>query len=111
MDRVFIILSSADYEVHKELSFRLALNAHTKKWADEVRVLIWGPTEKILAENKQFQEEVKLLIEAGIDVFACKACSDNYGVSDALTQLGVKVEYVGRLTIQMLKEGWHQLTF
>ena len=98
-------------EVHKELTLRLALNAFKKDWMDEVRVILWGPTEKLAIENNWFKEQIKFLIDSGLEVYACKACSDEYGVSQQLADLGVNVDYMGRFTVKMLKEGWHQLTF
>ncbi len=106
-----MILSSADLEVHNELSFKYAYNAKKQGWMDEVRVILWGPTEEIAANNQEFQEQVRLLLDADIEVIACKACSDNYGVSDKLEKIGISVHYVGTLITQMLKEDWKQLTF
>ena len=80
-------------------------------WMDEVRVILWGPTEEIAANDHEFQEQVKLMLDAEIEVIACKACSDNYGVSDELEKIGISVQYVGTLITQMLKEDWKQLTF
>ncbi|MFX1537632.1 MAG: DsrE family protein [Promethearchaeota archaeon] len=111
MDKVFLILSSGDIEVHQEVTFRFTLNAFKKGWMDQVRVILWGPTERMAVENEQFRDQVKLLITAGVEVYACKACSDNLGLSDKLSKLGIKVEHVGELTTHMLKEGWQQLTF
>jgi len=51
------------------------------------------------------------LINTGVEVIACKACSDNFGASEKLEKLGVEVKSVGTLVTEMLKEGWHQLTF
>lgn len=98
-------------EVHKELTLRLALNTLKKKWMEEVRVILWGPTEKLAIENSWFQEQIKLLIDSGLEVYACKASSDEYGVSQQLSEIGVNVDYMGRFTMKMLKEGWNQMTF
>jgi hypothetical protein len=111
MHRVFMILSTADTVVHEELSFPYALNSKKKGWMDEVRVILWGPTEKLAVEDKNFQNLINMLIVAGVDVVACKACSDNFGVSEELEKTGVKVQYVGTLVTEMLKNGWYQLTF
>ena len=47
----------------------------------------------------------------GVEVLACKACSDALGVSAALEELGVNVFYVGTALTEMLKEGWTTLTY
>ena len=111
MHSVFMILSSGDTTIHYEASFPYARNAKAQGWMDEVRVILWGPTERLAAEDPKFREEIKKLIDAGIDVRACRACSDNFKVTRSLEELGVNVQYVGKLVSQMLKEGWHQLSF
>jgi len=113
MDKVFMILTSADKEVHKEVSFMYAPNALKHKWMDQVRVILWGPTERLAVEDPEFQAQIKKLVEQGVEVYACKACSDSYGVSERLISLDldIKVKYVGTMVTEMLKEGWHQLSF
>ncbi|MCK4896739.1 MAG: DsrE family protein [Candidatus Heimdallarchaeota archaeon] len=111
MHRVFMILSSADTVVHDELSFKYAYNALKQGWMDQVRVILWGPTEKIAAEDEDFIEQVKLLIDSGVEVYACKSCSDNFGTSEKLAEIGIDVRYTGTFVTEMLKEGWYQLTF
>jgi hypothetical protein len=111
MDKVFMILTSGDKEVHKEVGFKYAPNALKHKWMDQVRVILWGPTERLAAEDAEFQRQVQELIAQGVEVYACKACSDSYGVSEKLALLDIKVQYVGILVTEMLKEGWYQLSF
>ncbi|MHA1829519.1 MAG: DsrE family protein [Candidatus Heimdallarchaeaceae archaeon] len=79
-----MILSSADTVVHYELSFPYAYNAMKQGWMDQVRVILWGPTERLVAEDTKFKEQIELLLAAGVEVVACKACSDNFGVSEEL---------------------------
>ncbi|MHA1945215.1 MAG: DsrE family protein [Candidatus Hodarchaeales archaeon] len=111
MDKVFMILTSGDKEVHKEVGFKYAPNALKHKWMDQVRVILWGPTERLAAEDKEFQDQIKNLLTNGVEVYACKACSDGYGVSEKLAFLDINVKYVGTMVTEMLKEGWHQLSF
>ena len=110
-DNVFIILTSADYIVHKEVSLKYAFHALKQQWMDKVRVILWGPPEQMAVENKEFQQELKKLQENGVEIIACKACSDEWNISEDLACQGFNVMYVGKLVSDMLKTGWHQLTF
>jgi hypothetical protein len=50
--------------------------------------------------------------EAGVALFACKACADIYGVSDKLSSLGINVKYMGVPLTQYLKnKEWMTITF
>ena len=35
------------------------------------------------------------MLKAGVSIEACLACSDGYGVTDTLEQLGLDVKYMG----------------
>ena len=54
---------------------------------------------------------MKKMIESGIVVKARKACSDQHGVSEKLTELGVNVKYMGGELTDYIEEGRHVLTF
>ena len=47
----------------------------------------------------------------GVEVIACRACSDNFCVPEKLEELGIDVQYVDKLVTEMLKDDWYQLTF
>jgi hypothetical protein len=44
-------------------------------------------------------------------VKACKGCSDMYGISEKLEELGINVYYVGKVLTDYIKEGRNILTF
>lgn len=110
-ESVFIIWSSADVEVAENLVFMYTLNAKLNQWWQTVRLVIWGPTAKLAAENATMQEHIRELLDAGVEVWACKACADRYGTSNRLEELGINVLYMGTPLTDMLKQGWKQLTF
>ncbi|MCJ7737668.1 MAG: DsrE family protein [Anaerolineae bacterium] len=109
--KLLVIWSAADKEVALHNVFMYTHNAKKQGWWEEVRLLIWGPSDKLLAEDEELQKRVRAMQADGIDVIACKACADIYGVSDALEELGVNVFYVGQALTEMLKEGWVTLTY
>ena len=45
-------------------------------------------------------------VVAVTDCFACKAISDEKGVSENLAEIGVKIEYVGNIISDSIKEGY-----
>ena len=109
--KLLVIWSSADREVALHNVFMYTHNAQKHGWWDEVRLLLWGPSDRLLAEDAELQEGIRAMLADGVEVLACKACSDRLGVSKALEQLGVNVFYVGTALTEMLKEGWTTLTY
>jgi hypothetical protein len=106
-----IVWTSGDREVALKMVFMYAYNCQKRGWMDQVRLLVWGPSAKLLTEDEELQENLKGLKEVGVELYACKGCADLYGVSDALTALGVTVQYTGTMLADAQKDDdWHVLT-
>ena len=65
----------------------------------------------LLLEDPDIQAKIKDMMDDGVEIWACRACADNYGVSEELEAMGINVIFVGTPVTTMLKEGWKQLTF
>lgn len=106
-----IIWTSQDPEVAKNMVFMYAKNAKSRGWWEEVRLVIWGPSANLVASRPELQKHIDSLVEAGVEILACKACAENYGVTRALENLGIDVKYMGEPLTQYLKAGLHVITF
>lgn len=106
-----IIWSSADPEVATHMLFMYAHNSKKRGWWQEVRLIVWGPSAKLLVENVELQEKLKEMAVDGVDIWACKACADKYGISEDLENLGINVVFVGEAFTQMLQSDWKVITF
>jgi hypothetical protein len=87
------------------------LNAKLKGWWNDISLIVWGPSAKLVSEDKGLQAGIKKIKEAGVELMACKACSDIYGVSDSLEALGIEVKYMGEPLTQLLKGNDKIITF
>lgn len=110
-ESIFIIWSSADPEVAHNLAFMYSHNSLLRGWWGRVRLIIWGPSAKLASEDIDIQARIKEMMADGVEVWACRACAENYGVVPALEELGVNVIYVGTPVTEMIKTGWKQLSF
>ena len=109
--RLAVLWTSGDRDVALKMTFMYTLNAKTQGWFEEVTLIVWGPSSKLLAEDSELQVEVARMAEAGVELVACKACADSYGVSEALEGIGIDVKYMGQPLTEMLKGDWEVLTF
>jgi hypothetical protein len=109
--KLLVVWTSADREVALNMVFMYAFNAKKNGWWKDVRLLVWGPSAKLLSQDGELREYVKKMKTAGVELLACKACADNYNVSDNLKELGVDVKYMGVPFTEMLKTGWTTVTF
>ena len=62
-NKLAVIWSSGDPEVAKKVCFMYTLNAKKQGWFDEVVLIVWGPSAKLLAENEDLQEDIKKMIQ------------------------------------------------
>ena len=111
VEKLGVVWTSGDPDVAHKVCFMYTHNAKKAGWFDEVELIVWGPSSKLLSEDKSLQDKVKTMLADGVKVTACKACADSYGVSDDLTALGIDVKYMGKPLTEMLQTGWRVITF
>lgn len=109
-EKLVILWTSGDKDVAIKMVFMYTLNAKKRGWWDDITLVIWGPSAKILTEDKELQEYMERIIESGVTVRACKGCSDQYGITEKLEELGITVVYIGKELTDYMKEGRELLT-
>ena len=110
-NRLAVLWTSRDPEVAHRVCLMYCHAAHKQKWFHQVVLIVWGPSARLLAADKDVQAKVKAMMQDGVKVQACVACADSYGVSERLRALGVEVKGMGAPLTDMLKQGWKVLTF
>ena len=110
-NQLAVLWTSGDPEVAHKVCFMYTHNAKKQGWFDDLMLIIWWPSSRLLAGEVELQRAIKDMMADGVKVQACKACADMYGVSDALSNIGVEVKYMGQPLTRMLKAGWKVLTF
>jgi hypothetical protein len=109
--KLAVVWTSGDKEVAEKMVFMYTFNAAKYKWWDQINFIIWGPSSKLLSEDKDLQEYIGKMKEVGINVYACKACADMYGVSADLEKIGAEVKYMGKPLSEYLESDFKVITF
>ena len=109
--RLAVLWTSGDADVAHRVCFMYTQNAKRSKWFDEVRLIVWGPSQRILVGDKDLQGRVTAMIRDGVKVQACAACANSYGVAGDLRKLGIEVKGMGRPLSDLLQSDWKVLTF
>ena len=105
-----VVWVTKDADAAMNMILMYTKNSMLKHWWDRVQLIVWGPSAELLAHDEKLQAEVKAAAAAGVELLACKACADRYGVSADLTNLGIEVKYMGEPLTELLKSGWHVLS-
>ena len=102
-DKLLIVWSSAEVEVAKKLVLLYGSVMLERKYWDEATIMIWGPSAVLLAENEELQQQMLVVKESGVNFNACVVCTDDYGVSKKLEELGVELIHTGEMLTDALK--------
>lgn len=106
-----IVWSSGERDVADKMVFMYAYNGMKRDWWDEITLIVWGPSGRLLVQDQELQNKLKQMQDEGIIVKACKGCSDQLGISDELSDLGIEVKYIGKELTDYVQSQSHVLTF
>jgi hypothetical protein len=95
-NKLYILWTNADILTSEKMVMMYARNSVLNHWWDEITIIIWGATAKLVAENLLMQENIKMALHAGVHISACKACAEQLGVAEKLAELGIEVIYWGK---------------
>ncbi len=95
MSKLNILWVNDNPDTAHNMVFMYAVNSKLRGWWDEVDVIIWGASAKLVATDNTIKERIKLAQDAGVNVIACLGCAANFGVVDELKELGIDVKYYG----------------
>ncbi len=110
-DTLVVLWSSGDPEVAEKACLMYTNAAKKFGWFKEVILIVWGPSEKLLAENSVLKDKIATMKKAGVIVEACVACSNMYGVTNELKVCEVDVKGMGVPLTRYLKRGYNIISF
>ena len=104
-DKVIIVISTAEKEkVYAGMMY--AVNALKQGWMKDVKLIFFGPSEKLLLSDSKFQDYLNEYLELKGKVAACKFISDNDQTSEKIERMGVRIEPVGEIISNHIKDGF-----
>ena len=110
--RLAIVWTSGDADVAHKMALMYVHASQKRAWFDENLVIVWGPSARLLAGDKELQAKVKAMQDDGVRFQACVVCADMYGVSPTLRELGVEVKPMGEPLTRLLQDdGWQVMTY
>lgn len=110
-EKLVVLWTSGDPDVAEKSCLMYTHAAKRNGWFDEVVLIVWGSSSRLLAENEALQEKVKAMIKDGVILEACIACSNMLGVTEELKALGIDVKGMGVPLTNYMKSGYHVLSY
>ena len=90
-----VLWTSGDPDVAHRVGLMYAHAAKTNGWFDEVRLIIWGPSQRILVGDKDLKAKVDQMRADGVIVEACIACASSFGLVETIEAMGIPVKGMG----------------
>jgi len=110
-EKLAVLWASGDPDVAEKSCLMYTHAAKRNGWFDEVVLIVWGSSSRLLAESEELQEKVKAMIKDGVILEACISCSNMLGVTEELKALGIDVKGMGVPLTNYMKSGYHVLSY
>ena len=110
-ENLAVVWTSADPDVAHRVALMYTHAAKTQEWFDEVTLIVWGPSQRLLAADKDIQEKFAEMADDGVVLQACIVCAESYGLTERLEELGLEVKGMGVPLTGHIKSGDHVITF
>jgi len=110
-NKLLIVWSSGEREVATKLILLYGSVMLERQYWDEATIMLWGPSAKLLAEDEELQERVKVVQKSGVRFNACVVCTDDYGVSQQLQEMDIELIHTGEMLTEALQSDTKVITF
>ncbi len=103
-NRLAVLWTSGDPDVAHRVGLMYTHAAKRFGWFDEVRLVIWGPSQRTLCGDKDLKAKIAEMQSDGVITQACIACARTFGLVDALRELEFEVKPMGKPLSEFLKD-------
>ena len=110
--RLMVVWTSADPDVADKVCLMYTHAAKKYGWFADVKLVVWGPSQRLLVGDPTIQAKVEQMRDDGVVVEACIACARKLGLVDQIEALGYEVKGMGKpLTAALKDPGTEVITF
>ncbi len=104
-EKLLVIISTSEVEKART-GLLYTINAKRNEWINDIKLIFFGPSEKLLLEDEIIQQYAEEFILMEEKVVACKFIATQEKTDEKLTALGIEVEYVGEMISNYIKDGY-----
>jgi hypothetical protein len=102
--KLMVVWTSADPDVADKVCLMYTHAAKKYGWFADVRLVVWGPSQRLLVGDPTIQAKVRQMREDGVVVEACVACARELGLVEQIEALGYEVKGMGAPLTEALKD-------
>jgi hypothetical protein len=101
--KLVVLWTTGDREVALSMVLMYTLNAKLRGWWEDVTLVIWGSSTRVLAWDRELQDHVRAIKDAGVTLLACRWCAEMFEIAEDLEELGIELKYIGEPFTELLK--------
>ncbi len=102
--KLMVVWTSGDPDVADKVCLMYTHAAKAYGWFAEVTLVVWGPSQRLLAGDPTIQAKVKAMQKDGVVVQACVACARKLELVEELEALDIDVKGMGVPLSEALKD-------
>ena len=102
--KLMVVWTSGDPDVADKVCLIYTHAAKAYGWFAEVAVVVWVPSQRLLAGDPTIQAKIKAMQEDGVVVEACIACARKLELVEELEALDIDVKGMGVPLSEALKD-------
>jgi len=92
---LYVLWTNDNLITVEKMVFMYIINSLIHVWWEKVTLIIWDAPAKLVAKDADIQKKIREASDTGVHITACKACTDQLGVTEALEGLNIEVKYWG----------------
>lgn len=100
---LYILWTNNNKITAEKMVFMYGINSIRREWWEKVTIIIWGAPALLVSEDIEIQEKIEEAKLEGVHLTACRACSEQLGVTEKLEEMGIEVIYWGAPLTEILK--------
>ncbi|MGC8611481.1 MAG: hypothetical protein ACP5F2_02800 [Athalassotoga sp.] len=108
--KVLMIISNGDKNVISAAMTFAAVSFENKLYSD-LKVFFFGPSEKVISEDKDLQASLSKLIKDGITPVACVNVGNAFNITPKLNALGFNMMPVGKAIADLVNQDYVTMVF
>ncbi len=110
-NNLLIVWTNGDEEVATKFPLLYGSVILEREYWQNAHLMLWGPSIKLAASNKQIRDKIKEIQNTGVSMSACIVCVEDYDVIKELEELDIQIVHTGELLTTALKsDEWAVMT-
>jgi hypothetical protein len=110
MAKVLFLIISGDEKM--DLALTMAVNAISKKFYDDLKIVFFGPSEeRLLRLQGASKDNFEKLLSSGAIDSSCVNYANNRNIKEELSKLSIKLLPAGERVSQYINNGYEVVTF